>query len=100
VITADETSETEAVKAGIGSLSDLNAGSIRTGLLLSTLLIASGCSSRGWFNFGRELGESKADCAALVSASERRACEESFDLDYERYEKEKAQIEARGTQPD
>lgn len=73
---------------------------MRNGLLLSALLLAAGCSSRGWFDFGKELGESKADCAALVSVSERRACEESFDLDYERYEREKAQIEARGTQPD
>ncbi|MCB1683664.1 MAG: hypothetical protein R3E82_13820 [Pseudomonadales bacterium] len=95
----DRRKDRQTIKAGVALLAGRIIITIRI-TLVSTLLITSGCSSRGWFNFGRELGESKADCAALVSVSERRRCEESFDLDYERYEKEKARIEARDTQPD
>lgn len=62
-------------------------------VLMGVVLAISGCSSRGWFDFGKNVGESKADCAALVSREERAKCKASFVPDYETYERNRDEVE-------
>ena len=62
---------------------------MRWQILPCIALLLAGCSARGWFDFGRNLGAGKADCAALVSVDERARCEASFVSDFESYEAER-----------
>lgn len=58
-------------------------------LFLTAALTSGGCSDRALYEFGRDVGRSKADCEALTSVDERAACEADFERDFETYERER-----------
>ena len=58
------------------------------------LLVAlmTGCSDRDLYEFGRDLGRSKADCQALTVPDERARCEAEFERDFESYKRERNEL--------
>lgn len=62
---------------------------VRIFSFISSFLLATGCTSEQLYDFGRDVGQNKADCAALISYDERMRCEEAFSKDYEQYEAER-----------
>ncbi|MEM6710350.1 MAG: hypothetical protein AAF648_16345 [Pseudomonadota bacterium] len=59
---------------------------------LAAIALITGCTAKGGYEFTGELGRSKAECETLISSSDRRACEESFQQSYEEYQKARAEV--------
>ena len=56
------------------------------------VFLVAGCSDRDLYEFGRDLGRSKADCEALTVPDERAKCEAEFERDFETYKRERDQL--------
>ncbi|NKC00343.1 MAG: hypothetical protein GKR90_17905 [Pseudomonadales bacterium] len=62
------------------------------GVCCSAALLFAGCSAQDVYEFGHDIGESKADCEALTSVDERQQCEDQFARNYETYQQERAAL--------
>ena len=63
-----------------------------TALTLLSLVLLSACSGRDTYDFGQSIGQSKAECDALISFDEREKCEKEFAMNYETYQQEREQL--------
>ncbi len=61
-------------------------------LFIVIVVLFGGCSDRQLYEFGRDLGRSKAQCETLTVADERRACEAQFDRAYRDYQREREDL--------
>ncbi len=61
-------------------------------LLLVGVALLGGCSDRQLYEFGRDLGRSKAECETLTVAAERAACEAQFEKEYRDYQREREEL--------